>query len=90
MTTANEQTGQSPRVESLDQLTAHLASGCKPEADWRIGTEHEKFVFCRTSLKPVPYEGDTGIRAILEKLGEETNWSIIQENGLPIGLKGEG
>ena len=90
MTTANEQTGQSPRVESLDQLTAHLASGCKPEADWRIGTEHEKFVFCRTSLKPVPYEGETGIRAILEKLGEETNWSIIQENGLPIGLKGEG
>ncbi len=90
MTTANEQTGASARIESLDQLTAHLASGCKPKDQWRIGTEHEKFVFCRTTLKPVPYEGETGIRAILEKLGEETGWAIIAENGLPIGLKGEG
>lgn len=90
MTTANEQTGQSPLIESLDQLTAHLASGCKPKDQWRIGTEHEKFVFCRTSLKPVPYEGETGIRAILEKLSEETGWDIIREDGAPIGLKGEG
>jgi len=90
VTTANEQTGQSPRIESIDQLAAHLASGCKPKDKWRIGTEHEKFVFCRTSLKPVPYEGDAGIRAILEKLGEETGWDVIAENGNPIGLKGEG
>lgn len=90
MTTARESTGDSPLIESKDQLTAHLASGCKPKDQWRIGTEHEKFVFCRTSLKPVPYEGETGIRAILEKLSEETGWSIIRENGLPIGLKGDG
>ena len=90
MTTANEQTGLSPKIESLDQLTAHLASGCKPKDKWRIGTEHEKFVFCRTSLKPVPYEGETGIRTILEKLAEETGWAVIREGGLPIGLKGEG
>lgn len=90
MTTASEQTGASPRIESLDQLTAHLASGCKPKEKWRIGTEHEKFVFCRTSLKPVPYEGEAGIRAILEKLSEVTGWAIIREGGLPIGLKGDG
>ena len=90
MTTANEQTGLSPKIESLDQLTEYLASGCKPKDEWRIGTEHEKFVFCRTSLKPVPYEGEAGIRAILEKLGQETGWDIIAENGNPIGLKGEG
>ncbi len=90
MTTANEQTGALPPIQSLDQLTAHLASGCKPKDKWRIGTEHEKFVFCRTSLKPVAYEGETGIRAILEKLAIETGWSIIAENGLPIGLKGDG
>lgn len=90
MTTAKEQTGALPPIESLDQLTAHLASGCKPKEQWRIGTEHEKFVFCRTSLKPVPYEGEAGIRAILEKLAAETGWDIIRENNLPIGLKGEG
>ena len=90
MTTAKEQTGALPPIESLDQLTEHLASGAKPKEQWRIGTEHEKFVFCRTSLKPVPYEGEAGIRAILEKLSEETGWDIIRENNLPIGLKGEG
>jgi len=90
VTTANEQTGLSPKIESLDQLTEYLASGCKPKDEWRIGTEHEKFVFCRASLKPVPYEGEAGIRAILEKLGQETGWDIIAENGNPIGLKGEG
>ncbi len=90
MTTASEQTGQSPLIESLDQLTAHLASGCKPKERWRIGTEHEKFVFCRTSLKPVPYEGEVGIRTILEKLSAETGWDIIREGDNPIGLKGEG
>lgn len=90
MSTAKEQTGDQPEIESIDQLAAYLAAGSKPKDQWKIGTEHEKFVFCRTNLKPVPYEGDAGIRAILEKLAEETGWSIIRENGLPIGLTGEG
>ena len=77
-------------VESVDQLTAYLESGCKPKAQWKIGTEHEKFVFCRTNLRPIPYEGEAGIRAILEKLSIETGWDIIREHDLPIGLKGEG
>ncbi|NOX95335.1 MAG: glutamate--cysteine ligase [Alphaproteobacteria bacterium] len=73
----------------MDELAAYLAAGAKPKDQWRIGTEHEKFVFCQTTLQPVPYEGEAGIRAILEKLGEETGWSIIEEHGLPIGLKGD-
>jgi len=77
-------------VESIDQLTAYLESGCKPRDRWKIGTEHEKFVFCRTNLRPIPYDGETGIRAILEKLSIETGWDVIRERDLPIGLKGEG
>ena len=34
-----------PIVESLDQLAAPMAAGEKPRAAWRIGTEHEKFVY---------------------------------------------
>ncbi len=90
MTTATISTGDAPEIESKDQLTAYLASGCKPKEDWRIGTEHEKFVFCETTLKPVPYEGERGIRAILEALARETGWSLIMEGDHPIGLKGEG
>ena len=77
-------------IESLDQLTEYLADGCRPKEEWKIGTEHEKFVFCRTNLHPVPYDGPAGIRDILEKLGQETGWSQIMEGDYPIGLKGEG
>ena len=79
-----------PVIEHPSTMTDYLASGCKPREDWRIGTEHEKFVFCRKSLKPVPYEGEAGIRAILEALAVHTGWSLIMEGDLPIGLKGEG
>lgn len=90
MTTANPQDPSAPPIETLDQLTSYLEKGCKPKADWRIGTEHEKFVYCRTSLKPVGYEGETGIRAILEALAARTGWQLIVENDKPIGLKGDG
>ncbi len=79
-----------PRVSSKDDLTAFLVAGEKPKSDWRIGTEHEKFIYCRDTLKPVPYEGEKGIRAVLEALAQRTGWSIIAEQGLPIGLKGDG
>lgn len=82
--------GDLPPIESLDELTAFIAEGEKPKADWRIGTEHEKFIYCRKTLKPVGYEGENGIRAILEKMHETTGWEIIFDNRLPIGLKGEG
>ena len=90
MTTATEPNGAAPLVETKAQLVDYLSSGSNQKEQWRIGTEHEKFVFCRTNLRPVPYEGEAGIRAILEKLAAETGWEIIREGELPIGLKGEG
>ncbi len=50
------------------QLVEYLAAGSKPPEAWRIGTEHEKFVFRRSDLRRVPYEGPDGIRALLEGL----------------------
>ena len=77
-------------ITHKDELAAYMASGCKPKQDWRIGTEHEKFVFCKQTLKPVAYEGEKGIRAILEKLSEKTGWDFVMDDGLPIGLVGDG
>lgn len=90
MSVERQATGELAPIENKDELTAFLASGSKPKSEWRIGTEHEKFIYCRDSLKPVGYEGPNGIRAILEKLSEATRWSIVDDKGLPIGLKGEG
>jgi glutamate--cysteine ligase len=90
VTTARPQDPKAPPIESLDQLAAYLAAGSKPKSEWRIGTEHEKFVYCRKTIKPIPYEGDTGIGAILKALGARTGWQEIVEDGNVIGLKGEG
>lgn len=90
MTTGKDKKDNAPVIEGKTQLVDYISSGCKPKDQWRIGTEHEKFVFCETNLTPVPYDGPAGIRAILEKLSAETGWAIIAEDGLPIGLKGDG
>jgi glutamate--cysteine ligase len=54
------------RPLELADLAAHLASGEKPKADFRIGAEHEKFGFQLGSYAPVPYYGDVGIEALLK------------------------
>jgi len=73
-------------LTSTDQLLEAFASGCKPQEDWRIGTEHEKIGFCLKTLKPVPYEGARGIRRTLELLASE-DWNLEYEAGNPIALK---
>ena len=55
-------TSDATPIESRDQLAAHLEFGCKPRAQWRVGTEHEKFGFYKDGHAPVPYEGRRGIR----------------------------
>jgi glutamate--cysteine ligase len=77
-------------IERISELAEHLASGCKPKAAWRIGTEHEKFPFYRASAQPVPYDGPRGIRALLEGLAEGYGWRPVVENGKIIALSGEG
>lgn len=90
MSVERQATGDLAPIQSLDELTAFMAEGAKPAADWRIGTEHEKFIYCRDTLKPVGYRGPNGICEILSRLSETTGWEIVTDHGLPVGLKGEG
>ena len=83
------QSGGGP-IEHYAQLAEYLADGCKPEADWRIGTEHEKFGYCKDTLKPLPYDGPRSIRAMLEGLRDRFGWSEIAEAGNIIGLEKDG
>ncbi len=83
------QSGGGP-IERHEQLAEYLAEGCKPKEDWRIGTEHEKFGYCKDSLLPLPYEGDRSIKAMLEGLRDEFNWSPVEEAGNIIGLEKDG
>ncbi|MCA0452109.1 MAG: glutamate--cysteine ligase [Proteobacteria bacterium] len=77
-------------LENKRQLVEYFASGAKPKADWRIGTEHEKFLFRQDDLRPLPYEGDkASVRGMLEGL-ERFGWSRVEENGKPVALLRDG
>ena len=82
-----EEGAQSPLVHSRDDLVAWLAAGCKPRSAWRIGTEHEKFVFHTGSLTPVPYEGARSIRALMQALIDRFDWLPVMEGDRIIALK---
>ncbi|HTJ64419.1 MAG TPA: glutamate--cysteine ligase [Alphaproteobacteria bacterium] len=72
-------------VSDRRQLVAYLESGCKPAAEWRVGTEHEKFLFRKRGHGPVAYEGDDGVRALLEGL-KRFGWGGVYEGETLIGL----
>jgi glutamate--cysteine ligase len=84
------QSGGDGPIENKSQLVEYLASGCKPKSDWRIGTEHEKFGYCKDTLQPLPYEGDRSILAVLEGLRDRYNWAPVLEAGHLIGLEKAG
>lgn len=73
-------------ITRRSQLIDYLEAGCKPKESWRIGTEHEKFAYTHHDLRPLPYEGESSIKAILEGLQNRFDWNPIYEDGALIGL----
>lgn len=76
-------------IESRDELVGWLAAGEKPDAAFRLGTEHEKFPFYLNDLSPVPYDGrgtQGGILALLQGMQQLTGWEAIEDAGALIGL----
>ena len=77
-------------ISSLRQLADHIAAGCKPPGEFRMGTEHEKFGFRAADLTPPPYapaDGQPGsIRDLLAGLAR-FDGTPITDSGNTIGLK---
>lgn len=72
-------------LDNVAALKDWMSAGQKPQSDWRIGTEHEKFGFDKASLKPLPYEGPSGIQAMLNGL-TRFDWQPVEEGGKLIAL----
>lgn len=68
------------------QLVEYFENACKPPSRWRLGTEHEKFVFDRETLRPLPFDGDQGIEVFLKKL-MRFGWEPMPENGRVVALE---
>jgi glutamate--cysteine ligase len=73
-------------VESVEDLVDFLRAGEKPPERWRVGTEHEKIGLRSDDLRPVPYEGERGIAALLERIAREDDWERIYEDSNLIAL----
>ncbi|CAO4182907.1 glutamate--cysteine ligase [Methylorubrum populi] len=82
-------TSDTTPLTTREELIAWFSAGEKPRERFAIGTEHEKIPFYTKDHAPVPYEGERGIRALLENLGRETGWEPILDAGNIIGLAGQ-
>jgi glutamate--cysteine ligase len=75
-------------IEDRAQLVDYFARGEKPKDRWRIGTEHEKFVYWKTADHRAPsYEEPGGIHALLIGL-THYGWKPVYEGDNIIALSG--
>ncbi len=77
----------SPLIESRDDLLSIFSGGEKPRGDWRIGTEHEKFVYRLSDHRAPSWDEPGGIRDLLMGL-TEFGWKPVEEGGKVIALSG--
>ena len=76
-------------IKSKKEIIEYFEKGSKPKQLWKIGTEHEKFLYNLNTLQPIDYEGKNGIRSLF-KLLKKKGWKEIIENKNPIALKNKG
>jgi glutamate--cysteine ligase len=85
--TQRTDTSDSPLIQSRADLIAVFEGGEKPREAWRIGTEHEKFVYRCADHRAPSYDEKGGIRDLLHGL-TEFGWKPVIENGNTIALSG--
>ena len=90
-----------PAPESRRQSSPSRSSSAwfrareRPRADWKVGLEHEKLVLRAGTLEPVPYDGPSGVGAILrafERYGytpfvEDGHVIAAQKRGLTVSIE---
>src|SRR6201996_1995301 len=82
---ARDQVDLTP-IERRDELVAWIAQGVRPKSQFRVGTEHEKFAFTLSGHRPVPYDGQRSIRALLVGMQHLLGWEPIMDGPNIIGL----
>ena len=87
MSTRTASDSNDPIVENRDQLAVPMIKGEKPKDRWRIGTEHEKFVYRTADHRAPSYDEPGGIRDLLMAL-TRFGWEPVIEGGNVIALAG--
>ena len=87
MSTRTASDNNDPIVEHRDQLAVPMIKGEKPKDRWRIGTEHEKFVYRTADHRAPSYDEPGGIHDLLMAL-TRFGWEPVIEGGNVIALAG--
>ena len=87
MSTRTDTGKADPPIESRADLISVFAGGEKPPERWRIGTEHEKFVYRTADHRAPSYDEPGGIRDLLMGL-TRFGWEPIYEGDHVIALGG--
>jgi len=80
MSTKTGPSAASPVIESRADLLTVFSEGEKPVENWRIGTEHEKFVYRCDSHEAPAYADPGGIRDLLAEM-TQFGWKPVEEIG---------
>ena len=87
MSTKTESGDFDPPIENRADLIGAFAKGEKPAERWRIGTEHEKFVYRTADHRAPSYDEPGGIRDLLMAM-TRYGWEPIMEGDNVIALGG--
>ena len=87
MSTRTDSGAFDPPIENRADLISVFAKGEKPAERWRIGTEHEKFVYRTTDHRAPSYDEPGGIRDLLMAL-TRFGWEPVMEGDNVIALSG--
>jgi len=78
---------QKEMITRKAQLITYAENGSKPSESWRIGTEHEKFLYLLHNFSPLTYDGPNGIKSFLTAM-QRFNWEPVLEGNNLIALNG--
>tara|TARA_B100000686_G_scaffold171753_1_gene178969 strand:- start:1568 stop:2911 length:1344 start_codon:yes stop_codon:yes gene_type:complete len=76
-------------LENKREIIEYFQKGSKSKQFWKIGTEHEKFLYDLNNLQPIDYYGKNGIKSLF-KLLKKKGWKEVIEDKNPIALKKKG
>lgn len=87
MSTRQVSDSNDPVIENIGQLVEPMVGGETPRERWRIGTEHEKFVYSVTDHHAPSYDEPGGIKDLLLAM-QEFGWKPVEEGGKVIAMSG--
>jgi glutamate--cysteine ligase len=67
-------------ISGMDELLEPFHVACKPESEFRVGTEAEKFGWLKEAKAPLPFVGAASIQTILRSFVERFGWSAEREH----------